>query len=357
MSPLLFLACLGAQLTVVDPSAPPSDALAVITTGSELPEDLETDVGEPLAFALGRDTQKGYHFLPLDQVRTDIGYGGASAPGACVYDDACLRAAKARLGVRHFILVRLAPAPEGLSVTVKRIADAPSGDVSRSRTLGLDVADAINAASALVGEVVAIRRATVVVTVNEPGATIEVAGVQLAPGVDRVEVEPGLVKVRVAKEGFSPYEGEHTCRAGETCAVAASLAEYRDAIELPVPEADPLGQSLVISGWSVFGGGVALAVAGMVLDLKAADLQSSLERDCEVTPCATTRASAESDVSRGEDLARNARILYGVGGGVAAVGLVTAVLGHTVHLWNADVQVDVGAQLGRTPGINATIRF
>ncbi len=350
---VLIAALVGSVARATEPVVP--DALAVVVTGAGIPEDFETDIGEPLAFALGRGVEGA--FLPLDEVRTQIGYGGPASPGSCLYDDECLRAARGRLGARSFLLVRLAPAAQGLTVTVKQIGRDTFGDVSRSRVVALDVAEAINVATALVGEVTSAQFAVVVVSVNEPGARVEVEGRLLPDGVDRVEVAPGRIKVRVSKEGFSPYEGAHDCRAGETCAVAAALAAFRAAVVLPEPDESGLDDALIASGWSAVGVGALLSVVGVVLGLQADDLQAELEDACEGSVCTTTLNSAKGKVADGEALARDASIFYGVGGAVAAAGLITAVLGHTTSQWAEGTAVEVSPWFGNTPGLSATVRF
>jgi len=68
-----------------------ADVLVVIGAGSSLPDEFEDDVGEPLSFTLSKSKELAFAFLPMDRVRTELGYGGAAAPESCVFDNEYLR--------------------------------------------------------------------------------------------------------------------------------------------------------------------------------------------------------------------------------------------------------------------------
>ena len=332
------------------------DVLAIVVSGAGLPEDLDEDVGEPLAFTLGKEADRHFAFLPLEQARTALGYEGATSPGSCVFDSECLRKTRKQLGAARFIVVRLTAAGSEVELTVTRVTDAQVSDVSRTQRTPIRASEIINAARGLVLAVLEEKKATLVLTVNEADAIVTVGGAVLPAGKTRLEVAPGTYTVSVAKPEFVAFETSITCRAGEQCAVSASIFPVQK-VQIPT-EADPtLSRSLIISGWSAAGVGAVLTAVGIIYGLDAKNLEDELEASCAGQICDITRDEADSKREEGRQAAR---IFNGAGitGAVLLVaGITTAAVGHAIAP-DFDASVDISpAYVPGGAGILTTVRF
>ncbi|MBT9558766.1 MAG: PEGA domain-containing protein [Myxococcales bacterium] len=358
-TPRLVLFLLMLPLSALAVERP--DVLVVIGAGSSLPDEFEDDVGEPLSFTLSKSKELAFAFLPMDRVRTELGYGGAMAPGSCVFDNECLRKTRASLGADRFIVVKLAGTEAEVDLTVTRITDSSVTDVSRTQKVQGGAAEVINVARGLAIEVLEERRATVVVTVNEPDAIIEVGGVRLPEGKRRLEVKPGSYRITVSKPDFTPFETTLTCRPGEQCAASASIFPLRQD-DLGGATNDTLSRSLVISGWSAAGVGAVLTAVGIVYGLRSQELSDELDAACIGTSaigrsvCDLTRSEADDKAAEGREAAR---IFNGAGitGMVLLVaGITTAAVGHGIAPDDTSVEV-APVSMGDGYGLLGTVRF
>lgn len=358
-TPRLVLFLLMLPLSALAVERP--DVLVVIGAGSSLPDEFEDDVGEPLSFTLSKSKELAFAFLPMDRVRTELGYGGAMAPGSCVFDNECLRKTRASLGADRFIVVKLAGTEAEVDLTVTRITDSSVTDVSRTQKVQGGAAEVINVARGLAIEVLEERRATVVVTVNELDAIIEVGGVRLPEGKRRLEVKPGSYRITVSKPDFTPFETTLTCRPGEQCAASASIFPLRQD-DLGGATNDTLSRSLVISGWSAAGVGAVLTAVGIVYGLRSQELSDELDAACIGTSaigrsvCDLTRSEADDKAAEGREAAR---IFNGAGitGMVLLVaGITTAAVGHGIAPDDTSVEV-APVSMGDGYGLLGTVRF
>jgi hypothetical protein len=92
--------------------------------------------------------------------------------------------------------------------------------------------------------------ATLAVSANVDGALVRVSDVDVGPVPVEVLRPAGSYQVRVAKEGFEPYETSVSVRAGEQSALSAKL----------VPESQAL-----TSKWWFWAGAAAVVATGVIV--------------------------------------------------------------------------------------------
>lgn len=334
----------------------PKDVFVVLGTGEAVSEELAEDVTEALAFSIAQE--KGLSFLPRELLLSKLQYTDPTSPGTCLFDNECLRRVHETLGTRWFVLARLARRGDDYKVTVIRIGDSAATDSIKAASVPGGAADVINKTRGMV--VASLRKSvtTFVVTVNEPDAVVVFNGKEVGKGSTTVKVKPGAYRIVVRKEGFTSFDAKLECAAERQCIVPVNILPKRTLPIDPVP--GDLSGTLVVTGWSVAGVGVAMTAMGIAFGLQAADAQSRLDGACP-TPgevCSLANSVAEDLHAEGE----TGSLLFntvGIGGMIlAAAGLVTAIAGHAMTPAPSE-KVDVTPTLGPngTVMLNARIDF
>ena len=339
----------------------PADVLLVLATGADAGEELAGDVNEALSFAIARE--KEMVFLPKEKVMGEMDYESPTKPGNCVFDNACLRKVKEKLGARWFIVARLALRDGGYQITVTRIADSADEDVSRAKPSPAGAASVINTTRGLVLGSLKQPMTTLVLSVNIPDALVEINGVKRGEGPTSVAVKPGRYKIRVSKEGYTPFEATITCAADRQCVVPANIFEVPVNNLNPdprVPTVDSTPKILQITGWTAAGIGLVMGGVGIAYGVQAKSLQNRADKACSSNPCGGSlenRADAEQLQREGQTAAK---LFNGVGIPgliLLAAGTAVAVVGHVLEP-ETGAEVEIQPSFG--PGgayVNTVIRF
>lgn len=359
--PILVATIAAAPLAAADE---PVDALVVVATGADMSAELAADTTEALHFSVAPDT--GLNFLPKEKVLGMLAYDGPMQPGSCIYDNECLRRTHKELGTRWFIVVRLSASGSGYGITVVRIAESAELDVAVNGESGHSAAELINKCRGLVVSAMKTPLATLVFSVNEQDATVEVGGKVVGQGSVTVEVRPGTYRVRITKEGFVPFDAKIACGADRQCIVPVNILPLQ---RVPDPEPDPepdpgtpvpdnTPQILQITGWSAAGVGAAMTVVGVIFGVNAANNQSDLDAACADPQCSITRQDARAMANDGE---QGATLFNAVGipGMILLVGgVTTAVIGHIIEPeTKQELEVTPALGLDGSVFLNARLRF
>ncbi len=308
---------------LADEPPKPSDALLVVGTGADVSQELADDITEAIAFSIAKDT--GMSFLPKEVVTAKLDYESPGKPGTCIFNNECLRKVHRSLKTRHFIVARLARGGAGYKITVVRVTNTASGDVTAAGDTPNGPSDVINKMRALVTQSLKTPIATFVLSVNEQDAIVEVGGKKVGTGSTTIKVKPGTYRIRVSKKGFVTFEAKLQCTAGQQCIVPVNIIPKQAVVKPPdppvkTPGADNTPKILKIAGWSTAGVGVAMTIVGVVYGLQASDAQSELDVACATSPCSITADRASELTSQGES---GSSIFNGVG----ITGIVLTVLG------------------------------
>lgn len=340
------------------------DALVVLATGQDVDMELAGDVTEAVSFALARDKETGWSFLPKEQIIARLGYTSPEKPGACLFNNECLRKIHQDLKTRRFVLVRLEKREGGYRVILVRVADSAGQDRTASAEIPGAVADVINRVRGMALESMKEQVARFVFSVNEKDATVEVGGKEVGHGSVTINVKPGSYKVRVHKPGFVTFEATLRCTANQSqCVVPVNLVPEREHVPDPGPgpqlPPDNTPFVLQVSGWSAVGVGLVMTTVGIVFGLEASRTQDDLNAACSGQPCSLTRPDARAKLQEAEDAAS---LFNGVGiTGIVltAVGAAVAITGHVLDTTDEGKgSVDVSPAFGPDRVmLNTTIRF
>ena len=339
----------------------PADVLLVLAIGTDAGAELAGDVTEALTFTIARD--KGMRFLPKEKVKGEMDYESPTKPGNCVFDNACLRKVKQKLGARWFIVARLALREGGYQITVTRIGDSADEDVSTAKPSPAGAASVINTARGLVVGSLKQPMTTLVLSVNIPDALVEINGVKRGEGPTSVPVKPGRYKIRVSKAGYTPFEATVICNADQQCVVPANIFKAPVNSLNPDPRVstvDSTPKILQITGWTGAGIGLVMSGVGIAFGIQAKSLQNRADTACSANPCGGSlqnRADAEQLEREGR---MASKLFNGVGipGFILlAAGTALAVVGHVLEP-ETGAEVEIQPSFG--PGgayVNTVIRF
>jgi hypothetical protein len=169
---------------------------------------------------------------------------------------------------------------------------------------------------------------TVVVTCSQPGVSVSLDGQSLVacPGTEHRRVAPGQHQIVGTKRGFMTTTTDAFVVGGKAASVEVSL--------VPVSAGGKVVHRW--SGWvpwAVFGGGLAVAGVGGLLELQARDQMDSFDRqvaaNCQVASCATVDPDAA-----GLDTRRGAERLDKIAIGVMSIGAAVAITGGVMLYMN-----------------------
>lgn len=130
-----------------------------------------------------------------------------------------------------------------------------------------------------------------------------------------IEVDPGVHRLRVVLDGYSPFQRELVMSEGDRFMVIEVAFSSPQPPALPEPPPEPLTHRPTPAATYVFVGiGGAAALAGAVLALRADAMRSELEREC-APDCSKARV----------DELRTRALLTDIAWGTSLVSLATAV--------------------------------